>query len=260
MSSSSEGKGAPGRLRRRLLFGAGLALLLAGAAILTIGAAGYLRDSADDEEPALDAQAIAEMTRLSIDDVEGLPVAIPYYKPEFTTPQPTPTGRPLAAPLRLIIESIGVDAPVLEMGLEEGGIPEVPLNGEDVAWYDFSSKPGAGSNAVFAGHINWAGELGVFGELDKVQPGDAIRLIAQDGREYEYEVTANFAVDPEDPESLKVMAATETDMVTLITCGGTWLPNPSEPFGGNYTNRVIVQGKLVRPSLSAPVPSVISAG
>lgn len=243
------------RLRRRLLLGVGLTLFGVGIVVLGVGLAGYL----DESDTGAESQAVADIPTVpSIDDVENLPVAIPYYNPQQEAEEAV---REVTSPLRIAIESIGIDAPVIELGLEDNGIPQVPLNGQDVAWYDFSSKPGGGSNAVFAAHINWAGELGVFGELSKVQPGDTVRLISQDGREYVYEVTGNFAVDPEDPESLKVMAPTDDDMVTLITCGGTWLPNPSEQFGGNYTERTIVQGKLMESSVSAaPVAAEIIEG
>jgi hypothetical protein len=30
-----------------------------------------------------------------------------------------------------------------------------PDNAWDVAWYDFSARPGAGSNAVFSGHVDY---------------------------------------------------------------------------------------------------------
>ena len=239
-----------GRLRRRLLLGFGVVLLAAGLAVLSIGLVGYFSQGQDDSQPLVIGPP------RSLDEVEGLPVAIPYYNPARTVAEPEPeaTPVPVAAPLRLVIEATGVDAPVIELGMDEGGIPYVPLNGEDVAWYNFSSLPGTGSNAVFAGHVNWERAPGVFGNLDEVQAGDTVRLVSEDGREYTYEVFANFFVDPEDRDSLKVMSPTPTDTITLITCGGTWLPNPSEQFGGNYTNRTIVQAKLVDATVDVPSP------
>ncbi len=240
------------RLRRGLFLGLGAALLAAGATLLGIGLIGYFDD--DAPEASSDADVLT-----NIDDVENLPVAVPYYNPQATAPEPEPTA--VTVPLRLMIDSLGVDAPVGVYELDENGVPEVPVAddaGEVVAWYDFSSKPGAGSNAVFAGHINWNRAPAVFADLGDLQAGDVVRLVSDDGREYTYEVFANFAVDPYDTESLKVMAPTETDTVTLITCGGTWIPDPSEQFGGDYTTRTIVQAKLVGPSVTAPVPAAIS--
>jgi LPXTG-site transpeptidase (sortase) family protein len=124
---------------------------------------------------------------------------------------------------------------------------------EVVAWYDFSALPGAGSNAVFSGHVTWNGRA-VFWALDELQPGDTISVISEDGVEYTYEVFDNFPVDPSDPASLKVMKPTPTDTITVITCGGTWIPDPSEQFGGNYTTRTIVQAKLVDSTVDVPSP------
>jgi len=242
-------------LRRRFLLGLSAALFTVGAVILSIGLIGYIDQG--QEESAVDV-----VSPPSYADLEHMP-AVPYIPPPTATepePTPEPTPEPVAAPLRLVIESLGVDAPVVEMGMDDHGTPYVPLNGQDVAWYNFSSPPGAGSNAVFAGHINWERAPGVFGDLDKLQPGATVRLISEDGSEYVYEVFANFPVDPYDPDSLKVMAPTPTDTVTLITCGGTWIPDPSERFGGNYTNRTVVQARLVEPTLAVPVSAATSSG
>ncbi len=244
---SSRSSGTLSRLRRRLFLGLGVALFAAGATLLGIGLIDYFDDTSS--APAL----------TSTDD-EKLPVAIPYDYPRPSTPEPEPTPTPeppaVAVPLRLMIDRLGVDAPVDVYALDENGVPEVPVAddaGVVVAWYDFSSKPGAGSNAVFAGHITWNRAPAVFANLDDLQAGDVVRLVSDDGREYAYEVFANFAVDPYDTESLKVMAPTETDTVTLITCGGTWIPDPSEQFGGDYTTRTIVQAELVQSSVTASI-------
>ena len=242
------------RLRRGLILGLGVALLAAGATLLGIGLIGYFNDGVSTPEtPSVSDQS------LSIDDVPNLPVAIPYYNPQRTAPEPEAPA--VTVPLRLMIDRLGVDAPVGVYELDENGVPEVPVAddaAEVVAWYDFSSKPGAGSNAVFAGHVTWNRAPAVFGSLDDLQAGDVVRLVSDDGREYTYEVFANFAVDPYDTESLKVMAPTETDTITLITCGGTWIPDPSERFGGDYTTRTIVQATLVQSSVTGPVPAAIS--
>ena len=266
MGGSSIRDTGVGRLRGRLLLGVGAALFVAGAAILAVGIISYL-DDGQASVPARQSQAFPDSPNYSEIDLEGfehLPVAIPYYNPQRTLilPEPEPEAQ-VAAPLRMVIESIDVDAPVNTYGLDATGVPQVPTAADApdvVAWYDFSTRPGEGSNAVFAGHVNWAGAPAVFGDLDQLQPGDTVRLMSDDGREFTYEVFDNFPVDASDPASLKVMAPTETDTITIITCGGTWIPDPSEEFGGSYPDRTIVQAKLVESSLAAPVPSAISDG
>jgi len=147
---------------------------------------------------------------------------------------------------RMVIGKIGVDAPVDVYGLDDKGVPEVPLGpdaAEVVAWYNFSARPGTGSNAVFAGHVTWNGKA-VFYDLQTLEPGDVIELVGVEGTRLTYVVSANFAVDPNDPDSLQVMQPTDTDVITLITCGGTFFETDDPVAGGDYTLRVIVRAEL----------------
>ena len=69
---------------------------------------------------------------------------------------PTPTARASTAlPARLVIPKIGVDAPVAVKGLDPNGAMQNPNGPEDVAWCDFTSRPGQGGNAVFSGHLDY---------------------------------------------------------------------------------------------------------
>jgi len=47
-----------------------------------------------------------------------------------------------SAGFRLVIDSLGVNAPVVRLGLDPRDVPQVPNDGAKVAWYDFSAKPG----------------------------------------------------------------------------------------------------------------------
>lgn len=184
---------------------------------------------------------------------------IPIYDDGLSTatatplPTPPPNNSPLA---RMIIEKIGVDAPVLVLGLDENQVPEVPSGPDEVAWYDWSSKPGWGSNAVFSGHVDWTiyGQpvVGVFYYLHDIGLDDEIKIVLDDGTEYRYVVTGNQAMSDDDPDTLKVMSATPNDVITLITCGGTWVRDWTNPLGGYYTMRQIVRAELTQ---EEPLPS-----
>ncbi|HEV8573792.1 MAG TPA: class F sortase [Dehalococcoidia bacterium] len=164
-----------------------------------------------------------------------------------------PAAPPLAeASYRMIIDTIGVNAGVFTYGLDADRVPEVPLNGYDVAWYNFSADPGTGSNAVFAGHVTWGGEA-VFYKLDDVQVGDLVRLRGDNGTELVYSVSDTFLVDPNDPSSLAVMSPTDDDVITLITCGGTFYYTGDPVFNGDYTHRRIVRATFVGGGQPAPV-------
>jgi LPXTG-site transpeptidase (sortase) family protein len=113
-----------------------------------------------------------------------------------------------------------------------------------------------GSNAVFSGHVDWqtpegAPIPGVFYRLRELKLGDAISVTLEDGRVLEYRVTGNIASSYDDPNLLRLMASTKKDVVTLITCGGSWVADGSEETGGNYSHRVLVRAELVPPPAAA---------
>jgi LPXTG-site transpeptidase (sortase) family protein len=161
--------------------------------------------------------------------------------PQVVAAAPLPIEPPLRdAAYRIVIDRIGVNANVFTYGLDANRVPEVPLNGSDVAWYNFSDRPGTGSNAVFAGHVTWGGGA-VFYKLDEVQVGDRINLRGDNGVELTYTVSETFLVDPDDPNALSVMSPTDKDVITLITCGGSFYYTGDPVFNGDYTHRRIVR-------------------
>ena len=224
--------------QRRLLLAA--VLLVASLVLLTTGMAGLLL--AKESKPTI-------VNRGSLDvPVNGL-----------DTPTATPTGTPppSSAPIaRMIIEKAGIDAPVITMGLDANNVPRVPDNPDDIVWYDFSTPPGWGSNAVFSGHVDWTVNgvpvTGVFYNLRNVQLDDIIKIRLADDTEYEYKVTGNVALAYDDPEAMKSMGATPKEMITIITCGGSWVPQAGNPIGGNYTHRQIVRAERIYQELETP--------
>jgi LPXTG-site transpeptidase (sortase) family protein len=149
----------------------------------------------------------------------------------------------------MVIEKMGVDARIVTLGLDANSRPEMPHDPDLVVWYDFSTKPGQGSNAVFSGHVDWTvnGQpvTAVFWGLRELEEGDLVKLFLEDETELWYRVTQNLAIGYDDPDIVEVMYRTPNDVITLISCGGTWVPDPSTPFGGNYTHRVVVRAERV---------------
>ena len=189
---------------------------------------------------------------VALRDNAGLPTegSLEQILSESTPSRASEGGRPEGpAPSRIAIPKIGVDATVLALGRDREGNPDVPDSGRDVAWYTFTATPGRGSNAVFSGHVDWfywgePGE-GVFYHLRELQIGDEITVDLEDGSRLRYRVTGNVAVAYDNPDIGRVMDPTANDVVTLITCGGTWLRDYSNPNGGNYSHRVIVRAERV---------------
>lgn len=235
------------RSRRVLLALGGLALA-GGVGLL---AAGFYFFVFSDDSSGLNDDA--EIVDLSKDPVD---LAIRPPTPVELTPTPPPTPPLGDAGFRMVIDKLGLDAPVTTFGLDENLVPQVPYTGTDVAWYDFSARPGTGGNAVFAGHVLWSGPA-VFYDLDQLEKGDEVRLQGHDGTRVVYRVSEVFQVDTRDPESLKVMWDTTRDVITIITCSGKFIDTGDPILGGDYTHRLIVRGDFV--SVDQPVPAAGSS-
>jgi len=161
-------------------------------------------------------------------------------------PTPAPPPPPPPAPVAIAIPRLDVAAAVVPMGLDADRYPEVPDGPDKVAWYTFTAAPGQSSNAVFAAHVDWvAGMEAIFYSLGELEIDDVIKVTLDDGSELGYRVTGNVAIPYDDPAVVKAMEGTIGDVVTLITCGGTWKRDPGARFGGNYSHRIIVRAERV---------------
>lgn len=164
---------------------------------------------------------------------------------QFLTPQPTPTA-PLPTPdlspiANLVIPKFDIDAPVVVRGVDASNVMETPDGPKDVAWYDFTSPPGAGSNAVFAAHVDYINYgPAVFWHLKDLEQGDTVEVHLADGTVYKYAVESlqNVPAEPTQDVLASIVGPSDTDVVTLITCGGSW-------DGHEYDQRVIVRATRV---------------
>ncbi len=112
---------------------------------------------------------------------------------------PTVPPQPLSRPQRLTIPAIALDAPVYPVGQDAQGNPVVLPH--DVAWYDRSGKPGAGTNIVFWAHVlrfkAAPARPAPFAEVHKLHPGDRITVTTGGNTRRDYVVTAQVRVRPD---------------------------------------------------------------
>lgn len=173
----------------------------------------------------------------------------PNLTPEGTptAPLPTPSSAPITG---LVIPKYGIDAPIQVKGVDADNVMVSPDGPTNVAWYDFSGKPGHGSNAVFSGHVDYI-DYGpaVFSHLKDLVPGDTIDVHLEDGTVYTYAVESLWFVsaEPTQEELRGIVGPSTTDVITLITCGGTFDPNT-----GQYDHRTVVRAKRVVEPPAAP--------
>lgn len=219
--------------KRRFFFVLGLSAMLCG--LILMGIAGYFVFL--KPEPAKQALYV----------IPGRPAAAPAVLGAVSAPNSPLVGQKY----NLVIEKIGVNAPVGVYGVDEEQVPEVPYDPWTVAWYNFSAEPGAGSNAVFAGHVTWNGDA-VFRRLGELQNGDRIIIQGENGAQLVYAVFHTELIDPTDDAARNWMFPTDYDVVTLITCGGTRRENDDPIFGAEYDKRQVVRAALVRDDGSIP--------
>ena len=155
--------------------------------------------------------------------------------------QPAPqvaSGSLGVPPVKLTIPALGVEAVVEAVGDAEDGTMATPTHPDDVAWYQPGVGMGVPGNAVFAAHVNWDGRLRPFGLLHRLEIGDAIQVIDEQGRGFEYVVESSHWVKAEGAPLEEIFAQPSEPIVTLITCGGEFVASRRE-----YLDRLIVKAK-----------------
>ncbi|MCH8814983.1 MAG: class F sortase [Chloroflexi bacterium] len=235
------------RLDRRFAIGA--LVLAASVALLVAGLVSVLSALTDDPLNLPNEGSLESILEDSID---------PEQLSTLVTSEDA--GPPPAAPVRLSIPRLYVDAPVITLGVNEDRIPEVPDTGSEVAWYDFSASPGDNNNAVLSGHVDWQTRdgdpiPGVFYRLREAEIGDVIQIDLEDGTVLQYRVTGNVAAEFDDPNVLKAMGPASKDVLTLVTCGGTWFNDRSAAYGGNYSHRIVVRAERMPELADAGIES-----
>ena len=152
---------------------------------------------------------------------------------------------------RLRIPAINVDAPIGQQTVPKDGQLGDPEGPGDVVWYNFGANkglggvPGAGGNAVFAGHVDRNGYVayagvnylgpGVFFSLDQVAVGDVIE-IAANGKTLRYAVVWTKQVPADTDWNLLFSSQVLGDSITVVTCGGDFNYDTHE-----YTSRLVVR-------------------
>jgi sortase A len=163
----------------------------------------------------------------------------PTPAPPTPTIRPPPTATPITGgPTRLVIESLGIDTPVVPVTwttVQEGKQVYSVWQVADFAagWHSTSARPGEPGNTVISGHHNIKGE--VFRYLADIQEGAAVDVYVGE-TVYRYYVEQKLIVKEKgEPlavrqENARWIDRTDDVRLTLITC---W------PYTNN-THRVIV--------------------
>lgn len=132
------------------------------------------------------------------------------------------------------IPRIGMDAPVMEMGLQ-GGEYQVPAF--DVGHHADSANPGQPGNSIYNGHLQTIDAGHVFARLHELRPGDMVYVYTASYR-FDWVVSDTHTVSNDDRGFLQPTAAPR---LTLYTCAGTF-----DVRTHDYTHRRVVVGRLTQ--------------
>ena len=166
-----------------------------------------------------------------------------FYNFAHNVTGPTPASAPWA-PARLQIPAINVDASVMGVGQTSSGVMDAPVSKaynspywSSVFWYDVGAAPGQSGNAVIAGHVNRVGgDPAIFWSLSKLQAGDTVTIITNEGNVIKYTVNqvVRYPVNYPGQQTINaVFGPTTGHHLNLITCSGVWT-------GSGYDERLVV--------------------
>lgn len=167
------------------------------------------------------------------DDGDGLSITVRPATPESPSDVPRPT--------RVQVESVGIDAAVDPTGVEPDGAVVIPRDAYRVGWYQFGSAPGSThGSAVLVGHVDSRTQgRGALYPLRGVKVGDQVTVTVTgrsgEPRDLVYRVVARQSIAKQRVPFAELFARTGDPRLTLITCGGAYLPDR-----GGYQDNLVV--------------------
>jgi sortase (surface protein transpeptidase) len=143
-------------------------------------------------------------------------------------------------PHRIVIPAIGVDADVIDLGVNANGTMEVPTDFAQTGWFTPGPRPGRVGPAVIAGHVDSRDGPAVFFRLTELEAGDLIEVHSDDGEVVTFEVR-ELEQHPKDAfPTERVYSGTPGPELRLITCGGVF-----DHAERSYRDNIIVYAERV---------------
>lgn len=165
------------------------------------------------------------------------PAAVSLPEPILPVPAGRDRGMARIEPVSVAVPGIGVESPLLHLGLNADGTLEVPSPAESkiAGWYALGPAPGETGPAVIVGHVDGGGEPGVFYRLAGLGVGEEILIRRKDGSLLRFVVDRTREVAKARFPTAEVYGRTDRAELRLITCGGAF-----DRAAGSYLKNVIV--------------------
>jgi hypothetical protein len=160
-------------------------------------------------------------------------------------PATPPSDASAAAPTRIRVPSVGIDAAIEPVGVDGRGFMVIPDEVRKVGWYRFGPAPGdpAGA-AVIAGHVDTKEQgAGALFPLREIHVDDRITVTVA-GRDLQFRVLGKQTIVKQRLPVEELFARDGSPRLVLITCGGPFIPELS-----SYRDNLVV---VAAPTTGSP--------
>jgi sortase (surface protein transpeptidase) len=140
------------------------------------------------------------------------------------------------APVSLQIADIGVDMPVVPVGVDPDAQMELPVDPATAGWYRFGADAASASgNIVLSAHVDAPQyPIGPLAALRDLDPGDEVVVTDETGEQRTYAIdTLTYYRKTELPVD-DIFARDGDSRLVIVTCGG-----PFDPATGRYRDNVV---------------------
>jgi hypothetical protein len=137
--------------------------------------------------------------------------------------------------VRIQIRAIGVDAPLIRLGLDAKGALEVPKRFDQAGWWTGGAKPGERGPAVIAGHVDSKTGPAEFYEIPRLRRGDVVNIGGRVGSSVRFTVQGSARYRKDRFPTARVYGPTRRPTLRLITCSGVF-----DRSSGHYLDNTVV--------------------
>ncbi|WP_262379448.1 class F sortase [Nonomuraea sp. PA05] len=214
------------------MLGAAVAVSAAGVLLIALGIGGALGGGGGDTAPAAVAAEQSPAPAAPLKELPGVPAS--------KVAEPMRAARPTA----VYIPSIGVAAPLMELGLDaKGAIQNPPFDPPNLAgWYRYGPVPGQRGAAVITGHLDTRTGPAVFARLKEVRRGAQVQVLRADRSVAVFIVDKVEHTQKRSFPAKKVYGKLRYPGLRLVTCGGAF-----DRQAHSYEENTIVYAHLAAP-------------
>jgi hypothetical protein len=149
---------------------------------------------------------------------------------------------PAGLPQTLVIQKLGVKAPVESLDLTKKSEKDAPHRWGDVAWYNRGPKPGQMGRASIFGHLDSYCCPAVFWKLKYLRPGDLVQVYYKRGKPLTFRVQWGTQYLNNKLPLKFLFGRTQEHGLALMTCAGVFHKSTG------YDRKWLVYTRLVLPN------------